>query len=413
LFLGFGVVVRMLGKHLKSVAKLVVSRIGLGIAALLAAAPAWATTYVLPAKGDVIGQIQYARAGASDTLLKLARDYDVGYAQIKAANPGVDTGALKKGQRIVIPTRFILPRGARKGIVINAAEQRLYLYTRPEEGPALVSTYPVSFGPEGGARTGHFKIEKRLRKPSWNVPTSLRAANSRLPAIMPPGPKNPLGEFSMKLSGGHYMIHGTNDPYSIGRHVSRGSIRLYPEDMAVLIHLSTQDMPVRIIRDSFKYGYKDGMLYFEIHKPENVKGGLNLAALVNKVTSIVPTTLWTDDWQRIRMTGEHASGIASPVARLHGRGNQPRRWQLQLATFKHHASARKLMLHLEELGVPVSTDCDDGKCRVMAGPFRNTVYMNDLAKRIKWITRIKSITRPYHSQQDELPAVNQTVASAD
>lgn len=406
----------MADKYLKSIAKLTGPRYWLGTALLLASVgihPAAALTYVLPERDDVIGQVQFARAQASDTLLKLARQYDVGYAQIKAANPGIDPQHLQEGQRIVIPTRFVLPRGARKGIVVNIAEQRLYHYSYPEEGPPLVSTYPLSLGPEGQARSGHFHIEQRLRKPSWTVPAAVRAANSALPAVMPPGPKNPLGEYGLMLDGGGYMIHGTNQPYSIGMPVSRGSIRLYPEDMAVLVHRVNKDTPVRIINDPFKYGYRDGMLYFEIHKPEGVSSGLNLAALVNKVTAIIPTTLWSADWQRIRITGEQADGIATPVAQLGTAPSHSRQWRLQLASFSHYAQARKLMLQLEELGVPVTTECDAGKCRVMAGPFHEVAYMRDLAKRIKWITRIKSITRPYQPQQDTLPPLGQTIALAD
>lgn len=217
----------------------------------------------------------------------------------------------------------------------------------------------------------------------------------------------------MELDGGGYMIHGTNDPYSIGMSVSRGSIRLYPEDIAVLVHRTSKDTPVRIINDPFKYGYKNGALYFEIHKPEGVTGELNLAALVNKVTTIIPHRFWAQDWQRVKVTAEQASGIATPVAHVRGKTKYPRSWLLQLATYKHYSSARKLMLQLEELGVPVTTeDCDTGKCRVVAGPFRDTVYMKDMAKRIKWITRIKGITIPYQPTEDALPQVGQTVALA-
>lgn len=403
----------MLGKQLKSIAKL--SGLGRACSVLLLCAlvpmPVAAMTYVLPERGDVIGQVQYAQVQAADTLATLARRYDVGYAQLRAANPEIDPERLEPGQRLVIPSRFILPPGPRRGIVVNLAEQRLYHYTDPEQGPALVSTYPISVGPEGGARTGRFTIEKRLRKPSWNVPAALQGGG--LPAVIPPGPKNPLGEYAMQLANSAYMIHGTHAPQSIGRPVSRGSIRLYPEDMAVLVHRSVTDTPVRIINEPFKYGYKDGMLYFEVHKPAGARGSLNLAALVNKVTAIVPDTLWSTDWQRIRVTSEHARGMATPVANLRQAPAQSRAWQLQLATFQRYANARRLMLQLEELGVPAYADCDTGQCRVLAGPFRDVAYMRDLAKRIKWITRIKGITLPYRPEPDTLPDIPQTLAVAD
>lgn len=197
----------MSDKHLKSIAKFNglqqwLCCVVLVVMALAGMSQAKAVTYVLPSKDDAIGQIQYARAKSSDTLLKIARQYDIGYAQIKAANPGVDPKKLQAGQRIVIPSRFILPRGARKGIVINIVEQRLYYYSYPEDGPPLVSTYPVSFGPEGRSRQGTYKVTKRLRKPSWTVPTSIRASNSRLPEIMPPGPKILWGNTAWSLMVG-------------------------------------------------------------------------------------------------------------------------------------------------------------------------------------------------------------------
>ncbi len=377
---------------------------------LIVIGPAKATSYVLPSKDDVIGQVQYARAKATETLLGIARRYDVGFDAIKAANPGLDPKRLQQGQRIVIPSRHILPKGPRKGIVINTAEQRLYHYTRPEEGPALVNTYPVSIGRDGGSKIlGNYMITQRMRKPSWEVPASLRR-NTGLPAIVPPGSKNPLGEYAMKLDVPGFLIHGTNKPNSIGTKVSRGGVRLYPEDIAILVHRTVKDTPVRIVNEPFKYGYKNGVLYFEIHKPESA-GKLNLAALVNKVTAIIPDQLWMDGWQRVKAVGERASGVAEPVEQLRSRSKYPRRWMLQLATYKHYSTARKLMLQLEELDLPVTTKgCESGKCKVLAGPFTDRGYMKEQAKKIKWITRIKALTVPYQSDNDLSQELGQKMA---
>ncbi len=408
----------MLCKRLKSIAKFNLWQQSFGHVMLLLVALTMtgqtnAMTYVLPAKDDVIGQIQYVRAKSSDTLKKLAKQYDVGLAQIKAANPDIDSNKLKADQPIVIPTRHILPKGPRKGIVINIAEQRLYYYSYPEEGPAMVSTYPVSIGPEGRSRTGNFMVEKRLRKPSWEVPISLRDSNPGLPEVMPPGPKNPLGEYGMSLSGGNYMIHGTNEPYSIGTKVYRGSIRLYPEDIAVLVRRAEKDIPVRIVNESFKYGYQNGALFFEIHKPQGVKGNINLAALVNLVTKIIPDQLWADGWQKVKKSGEQASGIATPIAMVRSKIKHPKQWRLRLATYKSHATARKYMLQLEELGVPVTVEgCETGKCIMFAGPFRDYTYMKKIAKRMKWVTRVKSVIVPYRPVDEVKRELGKTMASA-
>ncbi len=397
----------MLSKCLISITNIAYLRRCLGrgtvlLCLLAVVGSASATTYVLPGKGDdVVGQVQYARAKASDTLLRLARRYDVGYEAIKAANPAVDPKLLKQGQRIVIPSRHILPKGAREGIVINIAEQRLYHYTRPEEGPALVSTYPVSIGRDAGSRlVGSYKVTQRMRKPSWEVPASVRKTNSRLPAIVPPGSKNPLGEYAMKLDVPGLMIHGTNEPNSIGTTVSRGGVRLYPEDIAILVHRSMKDTPVRFVNETFKSGYKNGALYFEIHKPASA-GNLNLAALVNKVTAIIPDQLWIDGWQRVKSVGERATGFAEPIEQLRSTSKYPRRWMLQLATYKNYSTARKLMLQLEELDLPVTTSgCETGKCKVLAGPFTDHNYMKEQSKKIKWITRIKAFKVPYQADDD-------------
>jgi hypothetical protein len=45
------------------------------------------------------------------------------------------------------------------------------------------------------------------------------------------GPGNPLGARAMYIGGTEYRIHGTNDPATIGKHVSSGCIRLTNEDV--------------------------------------------------------------------------------------------------------------------------------------------------------------------------------------
>jgi len=367
---------------------------------LAIAGSAQAVTYVLP-KGDVVGQIQFARANASETLLDVARRYDVGFNAIVEANPHIDPWLPRNGQRIVIPSRYIMPKGPREGIVINRADMNLYHFTKPEEGPALVSIYPVSIGRDVLLTPkGEYKVTRRLRNPSWTPTAAARRTDPSLPEKVLPGPENPLGEYAMVLDAPGYQIHGTDRPFSIGMKVTRGCVRLYPEDIEVLIHRTAPDTPVRIVDDSFKYGYKNGSLYFELHKPEGA-AGLNLAGLVNHVTNIVPYRFWATEWQRVRYVGEHSTGVATPVAQVKPAKKQ---WQgswLQLATYRDYNRVRKLMLQLEEMNVPITArGCETGKCRVLAGPFKDKEYMQSLQKRIKWVTRIKAYPVPYEEDDD-------------
>ena len=52
-----------------------------------------------------------------------------------------------------------------------------------------------------------------------------------LPRFMAGGPGNPLGARALYLGSTAYRVHGTNDPSSIGHHVSSGCIRLTNDDI--------------------------------------------------------------------------------------------------------------------------------------------------------------------------------------
>ncbi|MHB8367326.1 MAG: L,D-transpeptidase family protein, partial [Acidithiobacillus sp.] len=58
---------------------------------MLLSSSAFAAEFPLPAVGsNMVGQLQVVIARHQDTLLDIARHYDVGYNEIRAANPGVD-----------------------------------------------------------------------------------------------------------------------------------------------------------------------------------------------------------------------------------------------------------------------------------------------------------------------------------
>jgi L,D-transpeptidase ErfK/SrfK len=80
-----------------------------------------------------------------------------------------------------------------------------------------------------------------------------------------------LGHYALNLAWQNYVIHGTNKPYGIGRRVSSGCIRLYPEDIALLFRLVSVGTPVAIVYQPVKLGWSDGELYLEVH-PTAVQG---------------------------------------------------------------------------------------------------------------------------------------------
>jgi len=242
----------------------------------LAAAPVRAETFVVPPDGEgVVGQVRHVRAHQEDTLLDIARRFDLGMDEMVAANPDVDVWIPGEGTRVVVPTRFVLPPGPREGIVVNVAEMRLYYYPPPETPweRRIVITHPVGIGRVGlDTPLGRFTVADKITHPSWTVPKAMadayRAKGTPFEAVVPPGPDNPLGDYALVLDVPGYFIHGTNRPWSIGMRVSRGCVRLYPEDILSLFPKVPQGTPVRIVDTPYKVGREHGVWYLEAHPPE-------------------------------------------------------------------------------------------------------------------------------------------------
>ena len=289
-----------------------------------ARAPTPSDRFQLPPQGsDVVGRVQVTSARYEDTLLDIARRYDLGYEEIIAANPGVDPWLPGAGTRVVLPTQFVLPGGAREGLVLNLASMRLFYFPKPAPGaPAEVITHPIGIGREGWLTPqGTMHIIQKKEKPAWTVPESVRREHAEqgetLPKIVPPGPDNPLGDFAMRLSNPSYLIHGTNQPYGVGIRVSHGCVRLYPEDIARLFPLVPMGTPVRIINEPYMAGWRDGQLYLEAHQPlaedaERWNGSLEpmertVAAKTNGQSIGV-------SWEKARAIAREARGLPLPIA---------------------------------------------------------------------------------------------------
>ena len=198
-----------------------------------------------------------------DTLLDIARTYDVGYVEIRAANPGIDLWLPGSDRTIKVPTQQILPNAPRHGIVINLAELRLYYFAGTGSEPR---SFPIGIGGEGKQTpVGHTEIARKAVHPTWVPNKSEHDEEPDLPAAIGPGPDNPMGEFALYLGWKGYAIHGTNKPYSIGRRDSHGCIRMYPEDIANLFKFVGPGTPGTVVDQQIKTGWSGGELYLEIH----------------------------------------------------------------------------------------------------------------------------------------------------
>jgi len=218
---------------------------------------------------SVIGFSRIYNIQGTESLMEIARKFNLGYNEIAASNPDIDPFLPDADTPVIIPTSWILPDVASyNGIVINLSEMRLYYFFQ-QKGINLVRTFPIGIGREGyDTPLGQFRIIQKQENPSWHPPESVRAEKPELPKIVPPGPDNPLGTHSLRLSLNTYLIHGTNKPWGVGRRVSHGCIRLYPEDIPILFNLVKIGDKVEIVKQPIKIGVKDNKVFIEVHEDD-------------------------------------------------------------------------------------------------------------------------------------------------
>ena len=221
----------------------------------------------------VIGEPQIVYTREENTFSDLAREYGLGYDEIVAANPDIDPWLPGDGTAVLLPTQYVLPEVSRRGLILNIASKRLFYFPEVADGaPVQVLTYPIGIGRVGWETPlGDTTVISKARDPSWYVPASVRRERAEmgnpLPAVVPPGPDNPLGHFVLKLDMPGYLIHGTNQPYGVGMRVSHGCIRLYPENIEPLYGMVGIGEAVTIINEPYLAGWRNGELYLESHSP--------------------------------------------------------------------------------------------------------------------------------------------------
>lgn len=285
------------------------------------ARPAFCTIYPMPASGeDVIGGVTYDTAKSGETLADIGRRHDVGFGEMVLANASINPNQrLSSGVKVLIPTRFILPPGDRKGIVINLAELRLYYFPTNKK---IVITEPVGIGREGNWKTplGKTRITKKQIDPYWRPTANVRLEAAKngtpIPWEFPPGPDNPLGKYVLRLGWLSYLIHGTNRPEGVGDRVSAGCIRLLPEDIELLYKLVEVGDEVHVIDEPFKAGWKGKRLFFEAHRPlkeSKFRFKDNKSRIVSTILKAVNERKAIVRWTLVKRMMKQATGIPELV----------------------------------------------------------------------------------------------------
>ncbi|MDQ7732464.1 L,D-transpeptidase family protein [Halomonas sp. SpR1] len=279
--------------------------------------------FLLPEEGNMVGQVYTVRATEDDTLLDIARIHNVGYEEIRMANPDVSLWVPGEGTEVTIPGQFILPDEERTGIVINVAELRLYYYPDVEAGEApRVETYPIGIGRDAyNTPLGITETTMRLENPAWYPPESIRREAAErgdpAPAVVPPGADNPLGKYAILLDIPGYLIHGTNQPDGIGMRASRGCIRMHPEDIESVfwrVPVGTQvniiDSPIKVGWDNSSKGYIQAFTATD----ETAYGMDTLLNVVGLIEQHESGSTHSANYEQVREVLERANGQIVPLS---------------------------------------------------------------------------------------------------
>ena len=129
-------------------------------------------------------------------------------------------------------------------IIVDTSERRLYYVL----GNGRAIKYAVAVGSPRNQWYATTFVSSKVVNPGWSPTPSMRRRNPYLPVYVAPGPRNPLGVRALYLDWGTYRIHGTNAPWSIGRAVSNGCIRMRNKDVIDLFERVHVGAPVFVVR---------------------------------------------------------------------------------------------------------------------------------------------------------------------
>ncbi|MFO1035034.1 MAG: L,D-transpeptidase [Hyphomicrobiales bacterium] len=141
-------------------------------------------------------------------------------------SPGGNSGPVEAPHTVAF-TRDLEPGS----ILVRTSERKLY-FVLPG-GQALV--YPIGVGRDGFRWSGTNRISRKQEWPEWRPPKVMiareMARGHYIPEFMAGGEGNPLGARALYIGQTEFRIHGTTQPWSIGKAVSSGCIRMLNEQV--------------------------------------------------------------------------------------------------------------------------------------------------------------------------------------
>jgi lipoprotein-anchoring transpeptidase ErfK/SrfK len=139
---------------------------------------------------------------------------------------------------VEVPVESVAPAvttaSYRDVVLLRQGERRVYHYVDGTEQ----ASWPVAVGTlDTPTPTGTFTVGAKRSSPTWHNP-SPDGWGSDMPAVVEPGPNNPLGVRAMNWNQGGadtlIRFHGTPNEGSIGQAASQGCVRLRNDDIIEL-----------------------------------------------------------------------------------------------------------------------------------------------------------------------------------
>ena len=215
---------------------------------------------------EITGETFTHVVARGETLTAIAARFGVYAATIASENHLAEGRPLEAGRALHIDNRHIVPAGLAAGEIVINVPQRMLFY---RDGDRIFA-YPIAVGrTTWQTPAGPFTVIRKEADPAWHVPASIRAESARkgqrLPLVVPPGPRNPLGRFWIGLSLAGIGIHGTPFPSSIYQTSTHGCIRLQGDRIEDLFGRVTVGTRGRIVYEPVLIAASDENVYLEVH----------------------------------------------------------------------------------------------------------------------------------------------------
>jgi hypothetical protein len=163
----------------------------------------------------------------TEQLRTIAKEYQLTWEYLARLNR-TDPRRIRPGQRLkVVPGPF--------HVLVNVRSHELIVHNNG----CFVKRYVIGAGKDRSTPTGVFPVKNKLVNPTYYPPEG--------GIVKADDPANPLGSRWIDI-GDSYGIHGTNEPDTVGKDLSRGCVRMRNEEVAEVYDFLVIGSEVRIQR---------------------------------------------------------------------------------------------------------------------------------------------------------------------